>query len=107
MIAVSLSVIGFFRQYPGRETWWRRCGAPALAAVLLTAVLVLIIASLDVLVGPAGAIPLLRWGMPGALVLAGLAGFLRAETLRTREPEVYAGIGGPLRDEDLLVRETR
>jgi amino acid transporter len=107
MIAVSLSVIGFFRRYPGRETWWRRWGAPALAAALLTTILVLIVASLDVLVGPAGAIPLLRWGMPGALVLAGLAGFLRAEALRTRQPEVYAGIGGPLRDEDVLVRETR
>jgi amino acid transporter len=100
MIAVSLSVIGFFRRRPGRETWWRRRGAPALAAVTLTAVLVLIIANLGVLVGPAGRIPLLRWGLPGLLVLAGLAGFLRAEALRTRRPDVYAGIGGPLREDD-------
>jgi amino acid transporter len=107
MIAVSLSVIGFFRRFPDRETWWRRWGAPALAVVTLTAVLALIVASLDVLVGPAGAIPLLRWGMPGALVLAGLVGFLRAEALRTRDPEVYAGIGGPLRDEDAQPREAR
>ncbi|MEV6877869.1 APC family permease [Amycolatopsis sp. NPDC051128] len=107
MIAVSLSVIGFFRRFPDRETWWRRWGAPALAVVTLTAVLVLIVASLDVLVGPAGAIPLLRWGMPGALVVAGLVGFLRAEALRTRDPEVYAGIGGPLRDEDAQPQEAR
>ena len=103
MIAVSLSVIGFFRRFPGRETWWRRIGAPALAAVTLTAILVLIIANFGVLLGPAGAIPWLRWGLPGLLVLAGLAGFLRAEALRTRSPDVYAGIGGPLRDDEDLV----
>jgi amino acid transporter len=105
MIAVSLSVIGFFRRRPGRETWWRRLGAPALAAVTLTAILVLIIVNFDVLLGPAGSIPLLRWGLPGLLALAGLAGFLRAEALRTRRPDVYAGIGGPLRDDELV--ETR
>ncbi|MFI5592611.1 APC family permease [Amycolatopsis sp. NPDC051758] len=103
MIAVSLSVIGFFRRFPGRETWWRRIGAPALAAVTLTAILVLIIANFGVLLGPAGAIPWLRWGLPGLLVLAGLAGFLRAEALRTRSPDVYAAIGGPLRDDEDLV----
>jgi amino acid transporter len=103
MIAVSLSVIGFFRRFPGRETWWRRVGAPALAAVTLSAILVLIIANFDVLLGPAGSIPWLRWGLPGLLVLAGLAGFLRAEALRTRRPDVYAGIGGPLRDDEDLV----
>jgi amino acid transporter len=102
MIAVSLSVIGFFRRRPGRETWWRRFGAPALAAVTLTAILVLIIVNFDVLLGPAGSIPLLRWGLPGLLVLAGLVGFLRAEALRTRRPDVYAGIGGPLRDDQLV-----
>ncbi|MEV6648348.1 APC family permease [Amycolatopsis sp. NPDC051371] len=102
MIAVSLSVIGFFRRRPGRETWWRRTGAPALAAVTLTAILVLIIVNFDVLLGPAGSIRLLRWGLPGLLVLAGLVGFLRAEALRTRHPDVYAGIGGPLRDDELV-----
>lgn len=105
MVAVSLSVIGFFRRRPGRETWWRRAGAPALAAVTLTAVLVLIVVNFDVLLGPAGSIPWLRWGLPGLLVLAGLAGFLRAEALRTRRPEVYAAIGGPLREDELV--ETR
>jgi amino acid transporter len=97
MIAVSLSVIGFFRRLPGAETRWRRLVAPALAAIVLAVVLVLIVANFDVLLGPAGSIPLLRWGLPGLLVLAGLAGFLRAESLRARHPAVYAGIGGPVR----------
>lgn len=103
MIAVSLSVIGFFRRYPAQENRWRRLFAPLLAALALTAILVLIMVNLDVLVGPSGAIPQLRWGMPGALALAGLAGFLRAEALRTRRPAVYAGIGGPVQGIDELV----
>lgn len=107
MVAVSLSVLGFFARRPGRETWWRRRGAPALAAVTLTAVLVLIIVNFDVLLGPAGAIPALRWGLPGLLLLAGLVGFFRGEALRTRQPDVYAGIGGPLREDDEPVLDPR
>jgi amino acid transporter len=97
LIAVSLSVIGFFRRYPGEETRWRRLYAPSLAAAALSVVLVLVAVHFDDLLGPAATNPLLRWGLPGSLVLAGLAGFLRAESLRTRRPEVYAGIGGPVR----------
>jgi amino acid transporter len=101
MIAVSLSVIGFFRRLPGAETRWRRLVAPALATVVLSVILVLIVADFDVLLGPAGSIPLLRWGLPGLLVLAGLAGFLRAESLRARHPAVYAAIGGPVRGAEI------
>jgi hypothetical protein len=36
-------------------------------------------------------------------VLAGFVGFLRAESLRTRRPDVYAGIGGPVREAEELV----
>jgi amino acid transporter len=99
MIAVSLSVIGFFRNRPGVESAWRRLIAPALAAILLTAILTLIVVNFDVLLGP-GASPTLRWGLPGSLFVVGLIGFLRAEQLRTRRPEVYAGIGGQVADED-------
>ncbi|MEC3982667.1 APC family permease [Amycolatopsis sp. H20-H5] len=98
MIAVSLSVIGFFRRRQRTENAWRRWIAPVLAAVLLSAVLVMILINFDLLLGPEGT-PLLRWGLPGLLVAGGLAGFLRAELLRTRDPEVYAGIGGsPVED---------
>ncbi|UOZ06789.1 APC family permease [Amycolatopsis sp. WQ 127309] len=105
MIAVSLSVVGFFRRHPGTETRWRRLIAPLLATLALSVILVLIVAHFDVLLGPAGANPLLRWGLPGLLVLAGLVGFLRGESLRTLRPDVYAGIGGPVREaEDLVSR---
>jgi len=65
----------------------------------MSAVLALILLNFDVLLGPAGTF-LLRWGLPGLVVLAALVGFLRAEVLRTRDPETYAGIGGPLEDDE-------
>jgi len=102
MIAVSLSVIGFFLRKQVAETAWRSRIAPGIAAVVLTAILVLIVANFDLLLGPSGTDPLLRWGLPGLLLVAGLAGFLRAEVLRTRSPEVYARIGGrtPVDEDD-------
>lgn len=63
----------------------------------------LIVVHFAVLLGPAGSNPLLRWGLPGLLALAGLVGFLRGESLRTRLPDVYAGIGGPVRETEELV----
>ncbi len=99
MIAVSLSVIGFFKRRRRAENAWRRWIAPGLAILALSAILALILLNFDVLLGPAGTF-LLRWGLPGLLVVAALVGFLRAEILRTRDPETYAGIGGPIEDGD-------
>lgn len=99
MIAVSLSVIGFFKRRRRAENAWRRWIAPGLAILALSAVLGLILLNFDLLLGPAGGF-LLRWGLPGLVVLAALAGFLRAEVLRTRDPDTYAGIGGPLEDDE-------
>jgi amino acid transporter len=99
MIAVSLSVIGFFKRRRHAENAWRRWIAPSLAIVALSAILALILLNFDLLLGPAGNF-LLRWGLPGLLVAAALAGFLRAEFLRTRDPETYAGIGGPVEEDE-------
>jgi len=93
MIAVSWSVVGFFHRRKEDETFWRRALAPSLAAVVLTALLVAIVVNFDVLLGRAGTGPL-RWILPGLLLVVAVAGFLRGELLRTRSPEVYAGIGG-------------
>jgi amino acid transporter len=92
LAAVSVSVIGFFRRREHDEPVWRHTVAPALAAVSLLAVLVLIIWNFDVLLGTAGDSPL-RWILPGILVLAAVAGLVRGSVLRRRKPEVYAGIG--------------
>ncbi|RSM64187.1 amino acid permease [Kibdelosporangium aridum] len=93
MIMVSLSVIMFFRGRGGPETVWQRVIAPALATVLLTAILFLILANFDVLVGTEKDSPL-RWILPGLLVLAAIAGFVRSVVLRNSKPAVYAKVGG-------------
>ncbi|MFI9450438.1 APC family permease [Amycolatopsis sp. NPDC052450] len=98
MIAVSLSVIGFFKRRRQAENAWRRWIAPGLAILALSAVLALILANFDLLLGPAGTF-LLRWGLPGLVLVAALIGFLRAEVLRTKDPGTYAAIGGPPEDE--------
>lgn len=98
MIAVSLSVIGFFKRRRHAENVWRRLVAPALAILALSVILALILLNFDLLLGPAGPF-LLCWGLPGLLVAAALAGFLRAEFLRTRDPETYVRIGGPVEEE--------
>lgn len=99
MIAVSLSVIGFFKRRRDAENAWRRWIAPGAAMLALSAVLALILLNFDLLLGPAGTF-LLRWGLPGLVLVAALAGFLRAEVLRTKDPETYAAIGGPLEDDE-------
>lgn len=92
LAAVSVSVIGFFRKREHDEPVWRHTIAPALAAVCLLVVLVLIISNFDVLLGTAGDSPL-RWILPGILLLAAVIGFIRGAVLRSRRPEVYAVIG--------------
>jgi amino acid transporter len=93
MTMVSVSVIFFFRNRSGTETSWQRFIAPVLAAVSLFAVLVLIIANFERLLGTERD-SALTWILPGLLVLAMIAGYLRAVVLRSRKPAVYAKIGG-------------
>ncbi|MEV6607578.1 APC family permease [Kutzneria sp. NPDC051319] len=92
LAAVSVSVIGFFRKREHDEPAWRHTIAPALAAVALLVILVLILWNFDVLLGTAGNSPL-RWILPGILLLAAVIGLVRGSILRRRKPEVYAGIG--------------
>jgi amino acid transporter len=93
MIMVSISVIMFFRGRGGPENVWQRLIAPTLAAILLGAILILILANFDVLVGTEKDSPL-RWILPGLLLLAGIAGFVRSVVLRNSKPAVYAKVGG-------------
>ncbi|ALG15502.1 APC family permease [Kibdelosporangium phytohabitans] len=93
MTMVSVSVIVFFRGRRGPETLWQRVIAPALAAVLLAVVLVLIIVNFHVVVGTSEDSPL-RWVLPGLLLLAAVAGFVRSLVLRSGKPAVYANVGG-------------
>ncbi|WP_119296835.1 APC family permease [Brevibacterium casei] len=74
-ILTSISVVSYFRRNRRRETRWTTAIAPALAAVLVTVALVLLIAQMGALtgLGPAGNACVIA-----PLVLAGAYGLLRA-----------------------------
>jgi hypothetical protein len=64
-----------------------------MAAILLFTLLGLIIANFDNLLGPNQGV-VLRWLLPGLLVVAALAGFARSAVLRRNKPDAYANVGG-------------
>jgi amino acid transporter len=93
LIAVtSVAVLAFFARQPLGENLWRRVVAPALATVGLAVVVWLALAHFDTLLG----VPethALRWGVPAAFLVAGLAGIGWGLILKATRPQVYAGIG--------------
>jgi amino acid transporter len=105
MAGTSAAVVGYFRLHPAAASTWQRLVAPVLATVVLLAVVVVLVANFDALLGadPSSA---LRWFLPGLVLLAGIGGALWATYLRTNRPGVYAGIGetamAPEEDEDVI-----
>lgn len=92
MAGTSVAVIGFFRKNPHSANVWERAIAPALAAVALIALVGLLIANFDAMLGSDPSSPL-SWILPGMVLLAGFVGGLWGRVLRRRRPEVYEGIG--------------
>ena len=92
MTGTSAAVVGYFRTHPRAATLWQRLVAPALATVLLLALVLLLIANFDALLGTDPTSPL-RWILPGLVLLAAGAGAAWGAALRSRRPEVYRGIG--------------
>lgn len=88
----SAAVAAFFARGPRGETAWRRLIAPALAAVLLTGILVLAVQHYDTLLGvPAGATA--AWALPASYAAAAAAGLAWGLILKHRHPHTYATIG--------------
>jgi len=92
MAGTSAAVVGYFRNHPRAATPWQRLVAPGAATIVLLALVVLIIANFDALLGTDPTSPL-RWILPGLVLLAGVAGAIWGAFLRTRRPDVYRGIG--------------
>ena len=88
----SVAVIAFFARDPRGETAWRRLIAPALAAVLLTGIVVLAVLHYDTLLGVAPGSPA-AWLLPAGYAVMAVAGLGWALVLRLRRPQVYATIG--------------
>ena len=92
MAGTSAAVVGFFRTHRAAATTWQRLIAPAAATVVLLAIVLLLIVNFDALLGTDPTSPL-RWILPGLVLLAAVGGAAWGAVLRSRRPDVYAGIG--------------
>lgn len=98
LAGTSVAVIGFFRHSSvvSPTLVWSRTIAPALAATLLLAFLVVMVVNFDSLLGVAPSSPI-RWLLAVTVLAAALGGAVWALYLRGFRPDVYADIGGAVR----------
>jgi amino acid transporter len=92
MAGTSAAVVGYFRNRKTEENLWQRAIAPSMATVVLLALVVLLIANFDSLLGTDPSSPL-RWILPALVLVAAVAGIVWAIVLRRTNPDVYQGIG--------------
>jgi amino acid transporter len=92
MAGTSAAVVGFFRRFDHEASAWQRSIAPIAATVVLVALVVLLVANFDTLVGTAPG-SALRWILPALVGIAALAGAAWAAYLRSSRPDVFEGIG--------------
>jgi amino acid transporter len=88
----SIAVVAFFTRDGQGESLWSRRIAPALAAVLLTLIVVLAVQNYATLLGvPAGNAA--SWILPASYGLVFVAGVAWGALLRSRRPQLFAAIG--------------
>jgi amino acid transporter len=93
--ATGVSVLGFFGANRRGEPLWRTRIAPILSLAGLTVMAALVLANFATLLGVPQSSPL-RWGIPAAFALTGLAGASYGLVLRARRSDTYTAIGhGP------------
>ncbi|MDN5795612.1 MAG: APC family permease [Intrasporangium sp.] len=96
LCVTSLAVIAYFRTDHRGYSPLVRLWAPAVSALALGIVFVLILVNFDVMIGAEGPSPLVVV-MPAIIIGAGVVGLVWGEILRRSKPEVFAG----LRDADV------
>jgi amino acid transporter len=92
MTGTSAAVVGFFRKRAGEENVWQRTIAPALATLVLGALVVLLVVNFDSLLGTDPNSPL-RWLFPALVLAAAVIGVIWGAIIRRNRPDVYEGIG--------------
>jgi amino acid transporter len=93
MAGTSAGVVGFFRKRRNaEENAWQRAIAPTLATIALIALVVLLIANFDALLGTDPNSPL-RWILPAIVLACAVVGVIWGVMLRNNRPDVYEGIG--------------
>jgi len=92
LAATSVAVIVFFARGPRGERLWPRLIAPALAAILLTGIVVLALQHYGTLLGvPPGSTA--AWALPASYAAAAGIGLGWGLVLRARRPRLYAAVG--------------
>ena len=92
LAVTSVAIVAFFARDPRGESPWRRLYAPALAAVLLAALVVLAVTHYATLLGVRPGSPA-AWLLPASYAVAAIMGAGWALILKRRRPQVYATIG--------------
>ena len=85
LAVTAVAVIAFFARDPRGETAWRRLVAPALAAVLLTVIVVLAVMHYGTLLGVPPGSPA-AWALPASYAAVAAAGITWGLVLRSRRP---------------------
>lgn len=99
MAIVAVAVIGFFRRDARGVSVWVRLVAPAVGAVLMATLFVLILSNFDMLLGQEES-NALTWLLPAIVVIPGIAGVVWGVILKRRDPAKYARIGHSVADPD-------
>jgi len=92
LLVVAVAVVGYFAVDRRGETLWHTVIAPVASVVALGVVLWLVLANFAGLIGVPESSPL-RWGIPLAYLLVGVAGWGYGVFLKATRPQVYAAIG--------------
>ncbi|HWF79623.1 MAG TPA: APC family permease [Streptosporangiaceae bacterium] len=88
----AVAVLAFFGRDSHGEGAWCRLIAPALAAILLTLIVVLAVLNYPTLLGVGKGDPA-AWEFPASYAVVGIVGLGWGVLLKLRRPEVYATIG--------------
>lgn len=92
MALTALAVIGFLRAHAEEYSLWTRVIAPGLSAIGLIVLFISIVINFNVLIGLEGT-SVLSWLLPAIVLVPGIIGTLWAFVLRSKRPQLYAGIG--------------
>lgn len=91
LCVTSLAIMGYFRKNPFDVSPFVRTVAPAISAVGLGVVGVLIMLNFDVMIDADGFSPLVII-IPGTIVGSGIVGLLWGGYLRAQRPEIYTAV---------------
>ncbi|WP_448809251.1 APC family permease [Agromyces bauzanensis] len=101
---IAIAVIGFFRRDRRGLSAWSTLIAPAISAVVLFAVFVLIVLNFDLLLGQAETTAT-TFVLPAILIVPGIIGVVWGLVLRRRNPELYSRVGHGIEEAEAAVVE--